>query len=138
MKGAPKQKLVFFPRRVPKIDVDVMRLLYPEKVERPKKRADCINGIRPCPYVSCRHNLYLQVKEDTGAFKTTQDCEPWDMDPARSCVLDIAEDDRKTLEEVGGILNLTRERTRQIQEVARKKLRAALMEDPDFDEFKKR
>src|SRR4051812_43658731 len=29
--------------------------------ERPLRRADCANGPRPCPLVSCRHHLYLDV-----------------------------------------------------------------------------
>src|SRR5579862_8754179 len=30
-----------------------------EDVERPRTRADCANVARPCPWVGCKHNLYL-------------------------------------------------------------------------------
>ena len=26
-------------------------------MKRPEKRGDCVGGIRPCPWVTCRHNL---------------------------------------------------------------------------------
>lgn len=57
--------------------------------------------------------------------------EPWDIDPARSCTLDRC-DDRKTLAEVGDILGLTRERTRQIETQALLKLARRLLKDPDY------
>lgn len=30
---------------------------------RPRTRGDCRNGIRPCPYVGCRHHLMIHVDE---------------------------------------------------------------------------
>ena len=37
----------------------------PTKTEhwRPKTRADCASVPRPCPYVGCRHHLFLEVAE---------------------------------------------------------------------------
>jgi DNA-directed RNA polymerase sigma subunit (sigma70/sigma32) len=51
------------------------------------------------------------------------DREPWEI-PA-TCSLDVAEGSR-TLEEVGHFLNLTRERIRQVEEVALKKVKARI------------
>jgi len=31
------------------------------ELARPKTRSDCENGIRPCPFASCRYNTYLDV-----------------------------------------------------------------------------
>lgn len=33
-------------------------------LERPVTRGDCRNGVRPCPFVSCVHNLLIDVLED--------------------------------------------------------------------------
>ena len=32
-------------------------------------RAECVEGPRPCPYVSCKYHLYLDVQHRTGAIK---------------------------------------------------------------------
>lgn len=28
---------------------------------RPQTRGDCVGGFRPCPFVGCRHHLFLEV-----------------------------------------------------------------------------
>lgn len=87
---------------------------YPEDVDRPKSRADCQGGERPCPFVSCEHHLYLDVNPYTGNLKLNfPDLEVDEM--VESCVLDVADRGGVTLEEVGAVLNLTRERVRQIE-----------------------
>ena len=70
--------------------------------------------MRPCPYVSCKHHLYLDVNPETGSIKLNfPDLEVWEM--AETCSLDVADKGGITLEEVGEILNLTRERIRQVE-----------------------
>ncbi len=105
-------------------------------IQRPKTRADCIDGPRPCPWVSCRHHLYLEVNALTGSITFNRpDIEPTDMD--HSCSLDEADEGGQTLEQVGFLLNVTRERTRQLEVPALHKLRAGLAEmgiDDDDDE----
>ena len=62
---------------------------------RPKTRSECAEGMRPCPHVSCRHHLYLDVSPKTGAIKLNfPDLDPWEL-PV-SCALDIAEDGART------------------------------------------
>jgi len=69
---------------------------------------------RPCPFVSCSHHLYLDVNPQTGAIKLNfPHLEVWEM--AETCSLDVADRGGITLEEVGAILNLTRERIRQVE-----------------------
>ena len=69
---------------------------------------------RPCPFVSCAHHLYLDVNPDSGAIKLNfPHLEVWEM--AETCSLDVADRGGITLEEVGAILNLTRERIRQVE-----------------------
>ena len=82
--------------------------------DRPQTRADCGKGPRPCLYVACKYHLYLDVNPETGSIKINfPDLEPWELE--ETCALDIAERGGVTLEEVGAILNLTRERVRQVE-----------------------
>jgi hypothetical protein len=86
----------------------------PEDDDRPLTRSHCAEGIRPCPYVSCKHHLYLDVSPRTGAIKLNfPDLEVWELE--ESCALDVAEREGTTLEEAGVIMNLTRERVRQLE-----------------------
>jgi hypothetical protein len=90
---------------------------------RPKTRAECIDGERPCPFVSCAHHLYLDVSPKTGAIKLNfPDLEVWEM--TETCALDVADRGGTTLEEVGAIMNLTRERIRQVEVKGLAKLQA--------------
>lgn len=92
------------------------------RVQRPLCRADCEDAERPCPFVGCKHHLYLDVNQETGTIKFNfPDIEPWEMKD--SCALDVAERGGITLEEVGEIINLTRERVRQIEVKSTEKLR---------------
>ena len=89
-------------------------VVYPEDVERPRSREECANMPRPCPFVSCAHHLYLDVNPESGAIKLNfPHLEVWEM--AETCSLDVADRGGITLEEVGEILNLTRERIRQVE-----------------------
>jgi hypothetical protein len=91
-----------------------LSLVYPDDVDRPKSRADCQQMQRPCPFVSCEHHLYLDVNPESGAIKLNfPHLEVWEM--AETCALDVADRGGITLEEVGAILNLTRERIRQVE-----------------------
>lgn len=91
--------------------------------ERPRSRADCVGEQRPCPWVGCRHHLYLDVNPSTGAIKLNfPDLEPWEL--RHSCVLDLAARDGMTLTEVGAVLNVTRERVRQIEANGQRVLRS--------------
>jgi len=64
----------------------------------------------------------LDVNPETGSVKLNfPDQEPWELE--NSCALDIAERGGVTLEEVGEILNLTRERVRQVEVTGLVKLR---------------
>lgn len=80
---------------------------------------------RPCPFVGCRYNLYLDATIKGNLKLNFPDLEPGDMPVHGSCVLDVVDAGGATLEEAGGYLNITRERVRQIEHVALAKLRAA-------------
>ncbi len=112
-------------KRMTKRELELGRMLYPdvEDAEKPKMRADCGAGERPCPFVSCKHHLYLDVSAKTGAIKLNfPDLEVWEMN--ETCALDVADRGGTTLEEVGAIMNLTRERIRQVEVKGLAKLQA--------------
>ena len=111
-------------KRMTKRELELGRMLYPdEAVEKPVTRADCGAGERPCPFVSCKHHLYLDVSARTGAIKLNfPDLEVWEM--VETCALDVADRGGTTLEEVGAIMNLTRERIRQVEVKGLAKLEA--------------
>lgn len=94
---------------------------YPTDVVRPKTRGDCENGVRPCPFVSCKHNLYLDVmhnmslsRRGAGEVVLSQPgVEPDEM--AESCALDVADRGGASLYELAPILNVSPERVRQLE-----------------------
>ena len=102
-------------KRLTKEELRIGALLYPERTYwRPKARGECANVSRPCPYVSCKYHLYIDVNPATGSIKINfPDLEVWELQ--HSCALDVAQTGGITLEEVGEILNLTRERIRQVE-----------------------
>ena len=111
-------------KRMTKRELEIGRLLYPEDgYNKPRERSACAGGARPCPYVSCKHHLYVDVSPRTGAIKLNfPDLEVWEM--GDSCALDVADRGGTTLEDVGAIMNLTRERIRQVEVKALAKLEA--------------
>lgn len=81
---------------------------------RPRYRSECVDGPRPCIFVSCKYHLYLDVNPRTGSVKLNfPDKELWELE--QTCALDVADQGGITLEEVGEIMNLTRERVRQVE-----------------------
>ena len=111
-------------KRMTKRELEIGKLLYPETdYYKPKQRAECAEGPRPCPYVSCKHHLFIDVSPRTGAIKLNfPDLEVWEL--GESCALDVADRGGTTLEDVGAIMNLTRERIRQVEVKALAKLEA--------------
>jgi len=110
-------------RRLTKDELRIAALLYPERgYWRPFTRQDCASFQRPCPYVACRYHLYLDVDENSGSIRINYpDKEVWQIE--HSCALDVADGPDLTLEEVGQIMAVTRERVRQIESVAQSGLK---------------
>ena len=95
---------------------------------RPRTRADCIDGPRPCPWIGCKWNNYFDYLDATGerVRRNFPHLEPWQIAPERSCALDIADRGPATLDEIGAAQNITRERARQLEGQAFVHLRAAV------------
>lgn len=100
-------------------------------IPRPRTRGECADVPRPCPFVSCSQHLYLDVDQVSGALKLNYPhLDPWEM--GESCALDVADRAGATLEEVGALVSVTRERARQIEEraIAKLRLRAPELVEP--------
>ena len=98
------------------------RLTLEVDAARPPNREACRAAERPCPFVSCKYHLYLDVNPHTGSIKLNfPDLEVWEL--SETCALDVADRGGITLEEVGELLNLTRERIRQVEAAGLEKLR---------------
>ena len=105
------------------VDPELQQAMDEMEQARPRARAQCANGPRPCMFVSCKHHLYLDVNPSTGSIKLNfPDKEIWELE--ETCALDVADRGGITLEEVGNIMNLTRERIRQVETRGLLKLRA--------------
>jgi hypothetical protein len=102
-------------RRLSKAELNRGRELFPETdYWKPRTRAECKDMDRPCPFVSCKYHLYIDVHPVRGSIKLNfPDVEIWEM--TETCALDVADRGGITLEEVGEIMNLTRERVRQVE-----------------------
>lgn len=86
---------------------------------------DGVNCERPCPWVSCRHHLYLDVNPSNGNVKLNfRHIDVWEM--AETCSLDIADAGALTLREVGNHFDLTRERIRQLETSGMKEIKRAV------------
>ncbi len=110
----PRSKTIAM-KRLTREELRLGALMYPPvDIPRPTSRAECREEMRPCPWVACKHHLYLDINPETGSIKINfPDLEPWEL--KHTCALDVAERGGITLEEVGEIMNLTRERIRQVE-----------------------
>lgn len=112
---------------------------------------DGINCARPCPFVSCKHHLFVDVSERTGGMKMNfPQFNVWDLSSLSveelnamtddqladmreergrasilpSCSLDVSDAGPITLEKVGDYFGVTRERARQLEDGGMRKLKA--------------
>lgn len=92
---------------------------YP-RIARPQYRCECENVPRPCPFVGCKYNLFLDVRRN----KIIENFESIEEMGMLSCVLDgIDEKGHMKLEEISKIYSLSRERIRQIIEHGLRRMR---------------
>lgn len=101
----------------------------------PRTWGECIEralgtASNPCAHVRCKHNLLLDVSEETGSYKVTWPHlasghygDEYEQLPRHTCALRVADEGGMTLDEIGVMMNLTRERVRQIETKALLRLR---------------
>lgn len=107
--------------RIGRAELDELDAEHLMDIPRPRTRAER-GTARPCPFVGCRHHLYLDVDAETGSIKLNfPEIEPEDL--AHSCALDAADEGPHTLDAIGERTNVTRERARQVEVTALMKLR---------------
>lgn len=95
-------------------------------ISRPLTRGDCVNGIRPCPWVSCRHHLYLDVVRGGTLVRINfPEIEPGDLKD--SCSLDVAERGELNPEQIATALNLGPDAIRKAVKQARTKARLEMV-----------
>lgn len=87
--------------------------------DRPKTRGECQGQARPCPWVSCPHHLFLEASNRSVRLNFP-DLDVWDLN--ESCALDVADRGGAVRDDVAPIANLTRERVRQIEKKALRKV----------------
>lgn len=90
--------------------------------KRPVTRADCADVPRPCPFIGCRYNLYLDETEAGNVYLNFPNTPVLEM--KHSCVLDLSEKGPWSLRDTSQILGLTPERIRQIEIGVLEKLRS--------------
>lgn len=106
--------------------------------QRLDTRENCIdpsalNHCRPCPFSSCRRHLLLEVTSGKPGrviphYPEVDDLERMPYTCVEDVILDYG-DDGLILDQVGEILNLTRERVRQVETTALRKLRRLFSEE---------
>ena len=123
--------------QAPVIQPEVPELIREVLPSRPRLRAECEAGPRPCPWVGCRYHLYLDTyttgdpeNPTPGLIIHRPELEPLEL--PETCLLDLASRGPYTLAQIGEIFDLSRERIRQIESGALRKLaRRTDARDPD-------
>lgn len=93
------------------LDDDDRALLAEER--RPVTRLDCLPGgpneMRPCPWVSCRYHLGVEIGLDTPGQPYMRTMLEWDTDRGPSCALDVADQGGRMPTEIGNIIGLSKQ-----------------------------
>ena len=91
--------------------------------DTPRIRRECPTG--PCPHVACRFHLWTERRFDQDGAVVALRETPAFGDADHTCTLHETARGPKTLEEIGAILDVSRERVRQIEGEALTRLRDA-------------
>lgn len=106
---------------------------YPEQLPPlPKTRAECANTERPCSFIRCRHHLAIDINPWNGTIKLNYPDLDLDAMP-ETCSLDVAERGGETLQGVADLMRVVRERVRQIEEQALRRVLPVLREAIEWE-----
>lgn len=95
---------------------------------KPRTRAECIDGPRPCPWLACRYHLGLSVSQ-LGTLHLPHGSAALDAGLAHSCSLDVADAGASNLSEIGAVMGVTKQRAHQLLAEGLDALRARLEAD---------
>lgn len=105
-------------------------------MNRPKTRGDCIDGPRPCPWVSCRHHLGVDLFE-----KPLRVVEHEGWEERETCSLDVADAGESSMRTIAYLMGMKHQRVDQIERTSIIKLqrmmqfRGITAEDFELDEM---
>lgn len=94
---------------------------------RPRLRAHCAGVPRPCPFVSCRHNTYLDILENGELKLNYPGLEPDEVPAESSCSLDVASFGEHTYDEVARALGTSRQRAQQLAVRGMRRIRLPML-----------
>lgn len=106
---------------------NTLRLVRENYPQLPRTRAECAGAARPCPYVSCRHHLGLEVARRTGQLRLSlgPELERGELPDRDTCSLDVAERGPHSQEQIAEALGCTIEWVRQTERSAEAQMRVA-------------
>ncbi len=98
------------------------RFSYPP---RPRTRGDCASVPRPCPFISCKMNLHVELtKQGHLSLSHGEGADPLDVHPDESCALDVADRGESSQERVAHLLGgVTLEWIRRTERAAEAEMR---------------
>lgn len=91
---------------------------------RPRTRGDCVSRLRPCPFISCRHHLFIEVMPSGSIKMAFGDGVDTLVSMAETCSLDVADRGEHDMGKIGRYLGVTPARIQQEVSQALAKLRA--------------
>lgn len=81
---------------------------------QPRNRVECPPADVPCPFVACRYHVWTSTTLRQGVVVDVQVGRGWG-DVKHTCALVLAEQGPRTMDQVGKILGVSRERVRQLE-----------------------
>lgn len=122
-------------KRLSKRELERGAAEYPEQPGRdylrPRTFEECdsvgLGDLFPCPFVSCKHHLYLDVNPRTGSIKFNFPGREVDELPA-TCALRVAQHGGRTLDAVAEVMALTRQRLSQLEDRILDKIRVTALD----------
>ena len=122
-------------KRLSKRELERGAAEYPEQPGRdylrPRTFEECdsvgLGDITPCPFVSCKHHLYLDVNPRTGSIKLNFPGREVDELTA-TCALRVAQHGGRTLDAVAEVMALTRQRLSQLEDRILDKIRVTALD----------
>lgn len=93
-------------------------------IARPKTRGECQDGVRPCPWVSCRHHLAYEVTPDGDLRHMFPGVELGEMQD--TCSLDVSDRGPSRLVDVVEVTNISIKVVQDTEDRAIETMREAL------------